>query len=173
MKRIIAIAACLLMTVSLAACSPTESSSASSTASESSASSASSESSASVSSASSESSVSSESSASSEAGGGTDLATFLEENKAEIESAIAGNANENLDISVTAEGNVLKYVFKFNLDVGDTTAVAEQLSAALDQSEAQVTPLLNSIKLVVPSAEAIRFVYEDVDGNEIVSKDFK
>lgn len=91
----------------------------------------------------------------------------------QIDQMAASLASSGMNLDVVARGNSLAYIYQYSIDVGDTSVLKGNLESSLDSMSDTFTSILDSLRLVIPDAESVIVEYLDMDGNIILSKEFK
>ena len=98
---------------------------------------------------------------------------FIANSQDEIDQIIAALENSGMHLKIIARDNSLVYIYQFYTDLGDTALVKDTLEQTLEAMSDSFAAELSSLKLIVPSAESIIIEYLDIDGNMLVSKEYK
>lgn len=101
------------------------------------------------------------------------MEAFIASIQGQMDQMAAGLESMGMNLDVVARGNSLAYVYQYTIDVGDTSLVKDSLERSLDSMSDTFTYILDSLKLAVPDAESVIVEYLDMEGNVIVSKEFK
>lgn len=101
------------------------------------------------------------------------MEAFIASIQGQMDQMAAGLESMGMNLDVVARGNSLAYVYQYTIDVGDTSLVKDSLERSLDSMSDTFTYILDSLKLAVPDAESVIVEYLDMNGNVILSKEFK
>ena len=101
------------------------------------------------------------------------MEAFIASIQGQMDQMAAGLESMGMNLDVVARGNSLAYVYQYTIDVGDTSLVKDSLERSLDSMSDTFTSILDSLKLTVPDAESVIVEYLDMNGNVILSKEFK
>ncbi len=103
----------------------------------------------------------------------SNMDAFIASIQGQIDQMAASVESSGMGLDVVARGNSLVYIYQYNIDLGDTSLIKGSLESALDSMSDVFTSVLDSLRLVIPDAESVIVEYLDMEGNIIASKEFK
>ena len=103
----------------------------------------------------------------------SNMDAFIASIQGQIDQMAGSVESSGMGLDVVARGNSLVYIYQYTIDVGDTSLVKDSLERSLDSMSDTFTSILDSLKLTVPDAESVIVEYLDMNGNVILSKEFK
>ena len=98
---------------------------------------------------------------------------FIANSQEEIDQITADLEGSGMELKVVARGNSLAFIYQFQIDLGDTSLLKDALEESLESMSDLFNTMLSSLKQSVSNAESIIVEYLDMDGNVIVSKEYK
>ena len=98
---------------------------------------------------------------------------FIANSQEEIDQMTADLEGSGMELKVVARGNSLAFIYQFQIDLGDTSLLKDALEESLESMSDLFNTMLSSLKQSVSNAESIIVEYLDMDGNVIVSKEYK
>ena len=98
---------------------------------------------------------------------------FIANSQEEIDQMTADMEGSGMELKVVARGNSLAFIYQFQIDLGDTSLLKDALEESLESMSDLFNTMLSSLKQSVSNAESIIVEYLDMDGNVIVSKEYK
>lgn len=98
---------------------------------------------------------------------------FIANSQEEIDQMTADLEGSGIELKVVARGNSLVFIYQFQIDLGDTSLLKDALEESLESMSDLFNTMLSSLKQSVSNAESIIVEYLDMDGNVIVSKEYK
>ncbi len=104
------------------------------------------------------------------------LQKYIDDNKEQLDELESAMASSGMNLAVEVDGNTLVYKYQYTEDLGDDAAVdsvKEALATSMDAASSTFESLLTQLKSEVSEAEGIKVIYNDKDGNELYSKEFK
>ncbi len=101
------------------------------------------------------------------------LEKYIDGMQDEIDAMTESVKDQGMTIEVSAKENSLVYSYHFTEDLGDTSLVKDSLEQSLDEFSSTFEDILSALKEEVSSAESVIVEYLDMDGNVIVSKEYK
>ena len=105
--------------------------------------------------------------------GSMTMEAFIASIQSQIDEMASSMEGAGLKLNVTARGNSLVYSYQYTIDVGDTSLVKGALEQSMDGMASMFESVLSTMKLAVPDAQSIILEFLDKDGKTIVSKEFK
>ncbi len=105
----------------------------------------------------------------------SDMSTddFIATIQDQIDELSSGLESSGMGLDVVARGNSLVYSYQYKIDLGDSSLFKDTLESSLNSMSDVFTSVLSSLRLAVPDAESVIVEYLDKNGNIIVSKEFK
>ncbi len=104
---------------------------------------------------------------------GASLEDFISSIQGQIDQMTSSLEESGMKLDVKADGNTLVYSYQFTTDVGDAETVKGALEEGMDAAASTFEGVLTSLKEAVPSAEAVVVEYLDMNGNVLLSKEYK
>ncbi len=101
------------------------------------------------------------------------LEKYIDSMQDEISEMTESMKEQGMTIEVSARENSLVYSYHFTEDLGDTSLVKASLEQSLEELSSTFEDILSTLKEEVSSAESVIVEYLDMDGNVIVSKEYK
>lgn len=102
----------------------------------------------------------------------------LEQYAAAVQEQVSQQQDEmrresGLEVEVLAEGRSLVYRYRYIIDVGDFASAKAAQEEALDGVADTFMQSFTSIQIVVPETESLVVEYWTMDGQLLVSREFK